>query len=273
MHVWRSGVGVSDRRRWFKVDVGYLDNPKISELVEDHPRAIILHLTCIAYAKQHGTDGRVPMRLAMRRACAEHSDASVCIDAGILSMDGDSHLLVHDYVRHQGSAHEDEEAAKTASQRASRAARARWDHAKRDAPKHARTHARSNASLMLESCGSDAEKRREEKNIRASADAADDAVNDVTADTFDEWWSEYPRKVGKGQAVKAYRAAVKKVGPSVLLDGLRSQRAQLASAGQYCPHPATWLNGERWADEQPAADPRIRTTGDGEQWDLGEWGR
>lgn len=67
---------------------------------------------------------------------------------------------------------------------------------------------------------------------------------------FDDWWSAYPRKKGKGQAVKAYRAARKKASAETILEALRSQRAHLTKEGvEFCPYPATWLNGERWDDE------------------------
>lgn len=93
--------------------------------------------------------------------------------------------------------------------------------------------------------------------IRASAGA--ERENDA-ADDFDLWWTLYPRKRGKGQAVKAYRAARKKATAEQLLTSLRSQLAEMTAKGdQFTPYPATWLNGERWLD-QPAhlavvADP------------------
>lgn len=67
---------------------------------------------------------------------------------------------------------------------------------------------------------------------------------------FEEFWKLYPRKVGKGQAEKAWRAAAKKVDGQVILEGLQIHMEDLTGkAKEYCPHPATWLNGERWADE------------------------
>ena len=67
---------------------------------------------------------------------------------------------------------------------------------------------------------------------------------------FATWWVEYPRKKGKGQAAKAYKAARKKADATELLDAIKAQRDTLTKDGvDYCPYPATWLNGERWADE------------------------
>ncbi len=79
------------------------------------------------------------------------------------------------------------------------------------------------------------------KDSCASADAERD---------FATWWSAYPRKKGKGQAAKAYRAARKKTDATTLLEAVKAQREVLIKEGvNFCPHPATWLNGERWADE------------------------
>jgi len=67
---------------------------------------------------------------------------------------------------------------------------------------------------------------------------------------FDEFWKTYPRKVGKAAAQRAYAKAAKETDPSEILGGLTAQLpALLASDVQYQPHPATWLNQGRWADE------------------------
>jgi uncharacterized protein YdaU (DUF1376 family) len=65
---------------------------------------------------------------------------------------------------------------------------------------------------------------------------------------FDEWWDAYPNKVGKADAVGKYRKAVAKVGPDVLLDGLRRYVADKPADRQWC-NPSTWLHQERWNDE------------------------
>jgi hypothetical protein len=76
------------------------------------------------------------------------------------------------------------------------------------------------------------------------------SANGSAPEGFTEWWSAYPRKNSKGHAVKAYAAALKKTTADVLLSTLQSQTATMVSKGpQWIPMPATWLNGERWADE------------------------
>ena len=73
------------------------------------------------------------------------------------------------------------------------------------------------------------------------------------ADGFTEWWAQYPKKVKKLDAEKAYRAALKRgVTPQELLDGLQRQKAAWKAVNtlpQYIPYPASWLRAGSWEDE------------------------
>lgn len=69
---------------------------------------------------------------------------------------------------------------------------------------------------------------------------------------FDWFWEAYPRKVAKGAARKAYVLARKKVSYEGLMAGLKTAKPAMLADPKYIPHPATWLNQERWADERPA---------------------
>lgn len=89
-------------------------------------------------------------------------------------------------------------------------------------------------------------------------------------DPFDTFWETYPRKVGKGQAVKAWRAATRTTAPEVILDGLRRHLPGLtAREGRFIPHPSTWLNGQRWGDELEAPTASDTRTVPTEHWDSG----
>ena len=68
---------------------------------------------------------------------------------------------------------------------------------------------------------------------------------------FSEFWSAYPRKVGKGEAEKAWL----KLSPplALVLESInwqRESREWLKDGGQFIPHPGTWLNSRRWEDEK-----------------------
>ena len=71
-------------------------------------------------------------------------------------------------------------------------------------------------------------------------------------DQFDDFWDAYPKKVGKGQARKAYTTAVKKVDGGTLMEKLelfKAHHEKLGTDKRYIPNASTWLNGERWDDE------------------------
>jgi uncharacterized protein YdaU (DUF1376 family) len=56
--------------------------------------------------------------------------------------------------------------------------------------------------------------------------------------SFAEWWKNYPRKVAKADAIRAYKAAIKR---------------GATPDPSFIPYPATWLNQARWEDEEIAA--------------------
>jgi len=71
---------------------------------------------------------------------------------------------------------------------------------------------------------------------------------------FDKFWKVIPYKVDKKRALKAFNNAVKIVSVDVIIKSyLKQLKANSAEwckeGGKYCPHPSTWLNGERWTDE------------------------
>lgn len=79
------------------------------------------------------------------------------------------------------------------------------------------------------------------------------SASELADDGFAAFWAQYPKKVARPQAVKAW----KKINPAgqvfvALMAGLGKQKASsdwLKDGGQYIPHPATWLNSRRWEDE------------------------
>jgi hypothetical protein len=75
---------------------------------------------------------------------------------------------------------------------------------------------------------------------------------------FDEFWRVYPRRVGKAAARKAWLKATRVAPPEDIIAGAeRAARSWKAAQTplQYVPHPATWLNAERWTDDDRAIAP------------------
>lgn len=70
---------------------------------------------------------------------------------------------------------------------------------------------------------------------------------------FDSFWSAYPKKVGKGDAEKAWRKVKE---PAAVLENIltalkwqKSSVPWLKEGGQFVPYPATYLNRRGWEDE------------------------
>lgn len=74
---------------------------------------------------------------------------------------------------------------------------------------------------------------------------------EVTDLTFDDFWALYPKRVAKKDA----RIAWAKISPrnhQIILESLFEwSRIWSGRDLEYVPHPATWLNGERWEDDFP----------------------
>lgn len=77
-------------------------------------------------------------------------------------------------------------------------------------------------------------------------------------DLWEIFWREWPRKEAKKAAIKAWN----KIEPGEALfttimsalDVQKQTEQWKKDDGEFIPHPATWLNGERWQDETKITD-------------------
>lgn len=93
---------------------------------------------------------------------------------------------------------------------------------------------------------------------------------------FLEFWDAYPRKDDRGHALNAYRKArnKKQVAHNTIMAGLRAYQFHPTDR-RLRPMPATWLNGERWADNQEVdllatPEPAPKAAVD-DPWGLNAW--
>jgi hypothetical protein len=69
---------------------------------------------------------------------------------------------------------------------------------------------------------------------------------------FAEFWSGYPKRVARKDAIKAWKKLAPANGlvATIVADvAARAKSEWLRDNGKYVPHPATYLNGRRWEDE------------------------
>ena len=81
--------------------------------------------------------------------------------------------------------------------------------------------------------------------------------DDPIASLFEDWFKQYPRKVQRAEAERAYRRTIKAklATPDQLLNSVMRYAAERlhepdeAARTKFTAHPATWLNQHRWLDE------------------------
>jgi hypothetical protein len=68
---------------------------------------------------------------------------------------------------------------------------------------------------------------------------------------FDEFWSIYPRKIAKAVARKAWQRLTdeQQLMAAKAIDTHCQYWSAKETELEFIPHPATWLNQERWEDE------------------------
>lgn len=73
-------------------------------------------------------------------------------------------------------------------------------------------------------------------------------------DMFKDFYAAYPRKVARAEAEKAFiQQVLKGFDPAEIIEGATFFAEYCRKKGtdrDFIPHPASWLRGERWADEE-----------------------
>jgi hypothetical protein len=88
-------------------------------------------------------------------------------------------------------------------------------------------------------------------------------MKEETLSSFDLFWSFYPKKKAKGDAVKAWlKLKITDELLQTILDAVKRQAKSYdwtKNNGQFIPNAATWLNGGRWEDEVKDYTPNTPT--------------
>jgi hypothetical protein len=125
----------------------------------------------------------------------------------------------------------------------------RW----RDAPRHDDATASRHGDAPTKSTPSSEESNRETPQPPSTGEVAE---RDELGVFFDHFWNAYPRKVGKPAAKKAMKSKYDAVARPFIIEGVRKWVTYWDQSGtneQFIPHPATFLNQERYLDEPPKA--------------------
>lgn len=200
-----------------------------------------------------GITPRMIARAAQWDGNAENLTAAL-IRAGWLDEKADGVLWIHDWYEYTGKLIDQRQAEKERSRRRRAAAAASADAPQTDgkttdgrpADDRKKTEGRVDQSRVDKS-------RVDNTPPTPSGEGSDAAKESPIAVRFAEFWSQYPKKVGKQYALKAWN----KIKPDADLherimkavgDQKRSEQ-WLRENGRFIPNPATWLNGGYWDNE------------------------
>lgn len=160
--------------------------------------------------------------------------------------------------------------------RARKNAQARWKHATAMQPHgnsiDKRQHSNSSATAMQPHTDIDATALPLHSDRTANASVIDANQEPIYINTytlnrpkpqpkaavhegFDEFWSRYPRKVSKVQALKAWNRLKpnEELQRQIIASVDEKKRSEdwRKDGGRFIPHPSTFLNNQRWDDKEP----------------------
>lgn len=219
---------------WFQVCDTFWSHPKVLDLPAD---AGWLWVRSGSYCAQHLTDGMVT-NAALRMLGGDQSTAAVLVFAGLWKSVRGGYRF-HDWDVYQQDRNE------VLSKRASEAERKR---------KYREGKRKSGANVPMgqptgQDAGQYAGRDKSNPNQAKPKKSTKDMLTQ-SASEFDQFWSAYPRKIGKRKAQAAYRSAIKRTNAEAIITAACQLRDDPNLPDkQFIPHPATWLNRDGWHDD------------------------
>lgn len=225
-----------DERLYGRFTLDFADSPKIMPLSDAAFRALV---EMTLYSRRMLTDGFIASAIANARW-----GASVCFE--LLQNDPvkpslievENGYLIHDFAEHQTTRAEIE------SLREKRKAAGR---------KGGKASGQARAKQVVEQKRSKTNPETETETVIKDTDDRPSKTASEDPEGFAEWWATYPKKADKGHGRRAYAKALAKVSAAELLAGAERYRDDPRRKPDFTKNPATWLNGECWADESASA--------------------
>lgn len=206
--------------------------------------------------------------------------AGALIRAGWIDEKEDGRLEIHDWYEYAGKLIDQRKAEKERSQRRRDAAAMASGESSDD---HQPTEGRP-AGNRRKAGGrvdqSRVNKSRDDNTPPSPSDeGADGGKRSAIEVRFDEFWSSYPKRVGKQYALKAWN----RIKPTAeihekIMQAIEAQKRSeqwRRDKGRYIPNPATWLNGGYWDNGEEVEtggtdqrDPQRRDD-PGQSWGTG----
>ncbi len=225
---------------WVKFDDQFTAHRKVCGLTDAEFR---LHVEAIFWCARNLTDGLVAdseLELVTRLRQARKHAAGLVVRGVWVATDGG--WRIHDYLEYQPPKE------RVIADRQAQAERQRKWRERRNGVTDTVTNDVTNGGSSSVTNAAPSRPVPSRKNKPSSPAALSDEDP-----AWLEFWTTYPRRVGKPAARKAWAKAVRTTDPATIIAAAKSYAQQrLGQDAQFTAHPATWLNGERWADERPS---------------------
>lgn len=232
---------------WFKVDDGLHASRKLLSIPKRHRFAAVgLWTVAGSWCADQLTDGSVPDYMLEVWGAPPSAPQSL-VDAGLWSRESGGYLF-HNWHEYQPSK-QDVDAERAASRERMRELRARRKQGKPlDSGDNGQVFGRT-VTNGSENVRNPDPTRPDPTHKEAKASLSKRASTPKESDEFIEFYMAYPRREGRGNAVKAYAKALTKTDAETILEGARRYADDPNREAQYTKLPATWLNAESWSDE------------------------
>jgi hypothetical protein len=246
---------------YFPVDDGFHAHPKAGAA---SLAALGLWVVAGSWCNDQKTDGRIPAHMIPVLTRGEHALADELVAAGLWRKKGTGYRF-HEFLADGDGSHRNISRSEIESLRVKKSSggvigsHRRWHEARGiidpDCPYcQGKQHDTPNGSTYKSTYDSPNEVLMPPPHPTPPHKIKPSSSAPPTDDDPDwsAFWAAYPRKVGKGQARRAWPKATKAADRADIITGAKRYAEQRRGQdAQYTAHPATWLNGERWTDQQP----------------------
>ena len=230
---------------WYKVDDRLPTSRKLMRIPRrDRPAAIGIWTLAGAWSMHEMTDGFVPA-YAIEEWGGDETHADALVTAGMWERDerdGDSGYQFVNWDEYQPTKADVE------------ARRERDRERKRNQPRDKGGKFAGRTVNAVDSTRNDTESARTSTDSTVPLPSPPLPITNAhpSGSAFDDWWAIWGKKKAKGDAEKAYKAALKKISHDDLMAKTRAYWDHVKATGTdltYVPYPATWLRAEQWDDD------------------------
>jgi hypothetical protein len=112
------------------------------------------------------------------------------------------------------------------------------------------------------------------KNNNLKEEQLTNTTKNISAHLFTEFWNEYPRKLDKGKAKRAFASALTRATFEDIMAGAIRYKNDQNRLDEFTKYPASWLNADSWENGPLPDDPRAAKQREAKEQQrlMKEWG-